>query len=348
MRQYILPLVVVSAFGCSGAQGDEVESFASAPEGLVSCPTVGAQDGQMRAAATVAFSLMKLAGVASAGQTKALQAYSVLASQRYRIMSGNAGIEFDPTDPLYSHVTNPMKAELAFAQLDSTVAKFLVDGLSYAYSHTNGKVYPSIPSVQVLAGYKYPGPTTAAVLDHDNNSDMATITGQLWCGTSMVTIAQTCRNTGDFSPLISHVITEWRAGPPTAFKGTVTMPTSPFNGPSSSGNPYLVVSVNGKATNWATYDFAGADCYLRPNNTCTAQLQIDPIPYAEPGDYYTSAGLMGAQSNPFALSNTVLYADPAHAKQWATRVANSVQEWGTFSTQVTVFGATKYKYQKVY
>jgi hypothetical protein len=121
---------------------------------------------------------------------------------------------------------------------------------------------------------------------------------------------------------------------------------TPFNGPSSSGNPYLVVSVQGTAVNWATYDFTPVRCWNLPNFTCSGTIQIDPVPYAEPGTYYdTSSNLVGTQSNPFSVVGT-LYAVADHQSQWATRTVNSIQEWGTFTTPVTLFGFTFYKYSK--
>jgi hypothetical protein len=79
------------------------------------------------------------------------------------------------------------------------------------------------------------------------------------------------------------------------------MPSTPFNGPSSSGNPYLVITVDGKATTWAKYNFAGDDCTLLPNKTCKGSLQIDPAPYSEPGVYFDmNNNPIGMQSNPFA------------------------------------------------
>jgi len=40
----------------------------------------------------------------------------------------------------------------------------------------------------------------------------------------------------------------------------------------------------------------------------------------------------------------MLYADPSHALQWGTRTVNGIQEWGTFSQPVTLFGTTLYKF----
>jgi len=278
------------------------------------------------------------------GTTYPTQAYTILATQRYRIQSSGTGIEFDPADPYYAKVTDAMKAHLAFAQQDASVAKFLSDGIRYAMANTDGQTYPQILGIPALLNYKYPGPVSIHIPDQtsSNDSHNATVTGQAWCGTSVVTIAETVSNSWQFSPMKAGNTSQWR-NVPAGYVGTKHTPWTAFNGASSSGNPYLIVSVNGAATNWATYNFAAVTCN---NTTCNGQIQVDPVPYAEPGEYYVTTGLVGTQANPFSLSSTVLYAVPEHASQWATRTVNGVQEWGTFSTPVTMFGMTQYKYSK--
>ncbi len=314
-----------------------------------SCPSPSSQDDQMRAAATAAFGIMKAAAQSGASFTSA-----VLASQRYRIQASGTGIEFDPTDPIYAQVTGPMKAALAIAQLDATVAKFLSDGLNYAYQTSNGSTYPLIRAIPALANFHYPSALTASVPDTTATSDVAVVSGSPWCGTTDVHIAQTLTNTWQFSPLFASNVTDWRGNPPAAFKGSGTIPTVPFNGPSSAGNPYLVVSVNGQDTNWGSYNFVPASCfdtahYDPASGTfiCKGSIDIDQIPYTQPGDYYDSSStLVGPQSNPFALTITSLYADASHAGQWATRTVAGVQQWGTFSTALNVLGTTVFLYVK--
>jgi hypothetical protein len=346
-----LGLLLTSGVGCLVPSGNEEMSGGIVGQAATACPSRSAQDDVMRAAATVAFNIMRDA--AKAGGTMLSSnllpsSPSALAPQRYRIMSSGTGIEFDPTDALYSQVSNQMKADLAIAELDSSVAKFLSDGLNRAYATTTGITYPAIHAIGVLANYKYPGPITVKIHDYTSNNDshVVTATGQAWCGTSLVNLAETVQNSWQFAPLMSDSITTWRGSPPAGFKGQSANPTTPFNGPSSSGNPYLVVSVNDKPTNWATYNFSPVSCYSNPNFTCTGSIQIDPVPYAEPGAYYNVQGLVGTQENPFDLSSTVLYANPDHAQQWATRTVNSTPEWGTFSKSLTLFGMTIYRYVK--
>jgi hypothetical protein len=311
------------------------------------CPPAASNDPQLRAAASAAFDLMRLGAQGQVSQSNAYWVYSVLASQRYRVASGGASIEFDPTDPLYSYVTSTMKARLAIAQLDSSVGAFLVSGLQYAYANTNGKQYPSIPAIQGLDGYTYPGPTSNVLLDH-GSGDSVVITGSPWCQTETVAFAQTCRNTHSYAPMVKRNIIDWRSTVPSLFTGTADTPSTPFNGNSAAGNPYLIVSVNGQTTTWATYNFVGEDCYTLPNATCTGTLVVDPIPYTQPADYYDANGnLVGPQANPFSLIVTSLYADSSHQGQWATRTVNGVQQWGTFSSTTTVAGMTVYGYVKM-
>ena len=85
---------------------------------------------------------------------------------------------------------------------------------------------------------------------------------------------------------------------------------------------------------------------IRPVSGCTASFTADPVPYAEPGAYYDTAGaLVGTQSNPYVIAGS-LYATIDHQGQWATRTVNGIQEWGTFSTPVSLMGSTLYRYAK--
>lgn len=333
-----------------GGGGSSSGSSSGSPKGGGnSCPQHSAQDDVNLAAATVALKLMQAAAVEAAGRYLPPEAYSVLAPQRYRVQSSGTGIEFDPTDPLYGHVSNQMKAALAIAQMDSTVAQFLSDGLKYAYANSNGQTFPSIPAIQALSGYTYPGPVKVHISDNKSADDShnATVSGQASGCTTVVSISETVQNSWQFAPMYADYFWKWRKDVPWAFKGSSSTPTTPFNGPSASGNPFLVVSVDGKTTNWATYNFTPINCYDYPGAKCVGSIQIDPIPYAQPADYYDSSGIVvGPQANPFALTVTNLYADPSHAGQWATRTVGGVQQWGTFSHPVNVLGTTVYQYVK--
>ncbi|MDP9035661.1 MAG: hypothetical protein M3O50_12720 [Myxococcota bacterium] len=161
-----------------------------------------------------------------------------------------------------------------------------------------------------------------------------------------MTITETVDKSWQFAPLEFDDTGMWGRSRPPQFTGKRHVDTkTPFNGPNGA-NPYLVVSINGHTQ--AFYSYPYVNCWNNPGFACSSTIQIDPVPYSEPGTYYNSVGVVGTQANPFTLSNTVLYADPSHAGEWASRVANGVQEWGTFSNALTLFGTTKYKYLKQY
>ncbi|MDP9149803.1 MAG: hypothetical protein M3O36_07705 [Myxococcota bacterium] len=353
-----LALCLTSALGCT-VQTGQAESTDVAADAVTACPTPSAQDDQMRAAATVAYRLMKGAAdqvnpalQSCSGQycvpKNNVQSTSILAPQRYRLRSSGTGIEFDPSDPLYGYVTSKMSADLAFAQLDASVAAFLAGGLKAAYAAADGTKYPHILSLPALNGFSFRHSKTTHIRDgsSQDNSHYATVTSAAWCGTEIVTITETVDKSFQFAPLEFDDINMWGRSRPPQFTGKSNVDAkTPFNGP-SGGNPYLVVSIDGHAQ--AFYNYPYVNCWNNQGFACSSTIQIDPIPYSEPGSYYNNVGAMGTQANPFTLSNTVLYADPSHAGEWASGVSNGVQEWGTFSNAVTLFGSTKYKYVKRY
>ncbi len=312
------------------------------------CPAHTASEDTQRAAATLAFRLMRLSA-AQAGNSKDpksnSQSTTILAPQRYRIMRDGTGMEFDPTDPLYGYVTSQMKAEIAFAQADSSVARFLSDGLKRAYEDDDGQVFPHVIALPALGAYSFRGPVTRHIDDRSSadNSHFATVDSKPWCGATAVTISETVGKSHDFSPITFIGTWALRDPVPASFKGKTHGEVAiPFNGGLKT-NPYLIISVNGKAQQFNT---PRVNCWENDDSKCTSTIEIDPVPYAEPGDYYSNAGIVGTQGNPYILSNTVLYADPSHAGQWATRTVNATQEWGTFRIPVTFFGTTKYMYAK--
>jgi hypothetical protein len=279
------------------------------------------------------------------------------------------GIEFDPGDPLYSHVTTAMKATLAFAQQDATNSRdinamgfYLANGLWRGYAYTDGQLYPSIFAIPALAQYKPGQKTTVHIADSTSQDDShyVTMSGQPWCNTYDVTISETVNKSWAYAPLAFNNVSDWRSVP-SAFVGktggkangqtipNAHEPTTPFNGVDGQ-NPFLLVSINGKPQHWAYESFTPYNCWDNPypTYTCTSSLEVDPIPYSEPGAYYNSGGAMlGTQSNPFAIAGSV-YATSDHAFQWATRTVNGTQEWGTFGTPVSILGVTEYKYVRQY
>lgn len=349
-----------SLVGCSSAPVEE-EAVAEVSSELTECPAPTSLEYQYRSAASLAVQLMRLAAK-TGGPVAPVYSNTILASQRYKIKSSGVGIEFRTTDKLYRYVTDAMKAALEFAQEDASVAKFLSDGQRVAYQ-SDGNWFPSVNAIAALANYIYPGPATASIPDLTSvdNSHKATVTGSEWCGHEKIVIKETVARSHSFSPLQKRQITnaaglgntapigDWLTTPPPEYSraGGVSKPTTPFNGPGT--NPYLVISLTtkGVTTNWASYDWSSDSCWAYyPSFQCTGYLEIDPIPYTEPGQYYNVTGLVGTQANPFPLEPTSLYAVADHQSQWATRTVNGVKEYGTFSTAVTKFGVTQFRYVK--
>lgn len=315
-----------------------------------SCPSVGSQDAQMRAAATAAFQILKRASTLCGGQALGpCWGTSILSSQHYRVAPSGTTIEFDPNGPLYYTAgTTASQAALAIAQLDSTVASFLVAALQYDQQNTNGANFFVLPPTAALKNFAYPG-NNSPINIYDFNAQgqrQEVVTGSDWCGTTRVHFIDTSAKEYNFAPA---EVESWGSAfsgssMGAKYRGGSAYPATPFNGAGTS-NPYLVVSVNGTPLNWNSSNWPTQNCPY--DSSCNGALDIDPIAYTQPGTYYDSSGnVVGPQSNPFSLVVTSLYADPSHAYQWATRVVNGVQQWGTFSTPVTVLGTTVYQYVK--
>jgi hypothetical protein len=317
------------------------------------CPN-GANDGQQRAAASAAFSIMRSAASACANSESGAFGgpcfgTDILASQRYTF-SGNT-VVFDPSDAEYGYVPQAAKVALAVAQLDSSVASFFVSGLQWARANTNGNWVPVMMPIQALAHFTYPGnKTPIQIVDGaaGGNRRSEVVTATAWCNTADIHFADTSTYEQNFAPF--NVIDVQHANDTNAalnFKGSNTYPTTPFNGPGNANNPYLVIALNGQQMNWNTpaANWPTTSCNASP--PCTGSIDIDPIPYTQPGDYYDINGNeIGPQGNPFALIITNQFADPSHAGQWATRIVGGVQQWGTFSNPVNVLGSTVYQYVK--
>ena len=370
-KQTIIALPAVVCLASLSACTSEVVSsdeIARTSEAVTSCPT-DSNAGQELAAATIAFNLMVLAAEQAQSDGDLLAARSILAPQRYTYLPGTTfnsweaigpGIQFDQSDPLYSHVNAKMQAILALGQTDPTVGSYLANGLFFAQQFTNGEVYPSIFSIPALAQYKT-GTTTVHLADSTsaNNSHQVTLVSGSWCASTSVTINESVSQSWAYSPISFPSITDWRSRPSsyvgvtggTAQGQTISNANesfTPFQGRTGS-NPYLLVSINGVAQNWAFENFSPINCYDNPNFVCTSTLIIDPVPYAEPGPQYGSNNaILGTQANPFAIDSNLLLADPSHAGQWATRTVNGTQQWGTFSTPITRGGVTEYEYVESY
>ena len=358
MKQGYLALIAIGSLAACSVQtapsSEDVETVQSAS---TSCSNLSTTQSNQRTAASVAMQLLRLAAPETSDINQ-VPAYSILASQRYRVQSSETGIEFDPTDNFYTggYVTSAMEATLSIPQSqDANFAAFLSNGLKAAWANTNGTVYPALRAIGALVNYNGKGPSTVYVPDYtcggypNPHKVVLSTIGQA-CGSNVFKFAETVINSYQYAPLFGDSITDqWRSTPPAAFntKGA-SLPTMPFNG--TSGNPYLIISINGSAINWSNASsFAGESCFNLPNNTCTGSIEIDPVPYSEPGAQYdVNNNLLGSQGNPFVINSNLLLADASHAGQWATRSVNGVQQWGTFSQAITRGGVTFYSFVAKY
>ncbi len=360
MKHGYLSIIVISSVasvaGCAMDTSQSSEGDNSVQSASTSCTALSSTQSSQREAASVALQLMRLAAPETSGFNQQA-AWSILASQRYRVQSSGTGIEFDPTDNFYTggYVTSAMQAVLSLPQdADPAFAQFLSDGLKAAFANTNGAIYPAFRSIAALNNYKGPGSVSVIVPDSTTNGypnahkvTLSTVAQP--CGAQVFNFAETVIDSWQYAPLFGDSINDqWRSAPPAAFKGKSALPTMPFNGP--SGNPYLVVSINGSPVDWTkASSFSGESCYNFPNNTCFGSLQLDPAPYSEPGAQYdTNSNMMGTQANPFPIDSNLLLADSTHATQWATRSVGGVQQWGTFATPISRGGVTYYSYVKQY
>jgi hypothetical protein len=279
----------------------------------------------------------------------------IWAAQAYAI-SGNQ-IIFDPNVPGYKYIPNQAKAELAFSQLDPGVASYLVDGLQSCFNNTDSQlIYNFRPGV--LKGYASNTTTTGTlsglIAEYGapsgyNRASAVDKYSTVGLGHGGKTVSSTLTSTTAhpdyyFGLLVAISLTNFADTAAVVKKYYSTQgdgaACSPFNGPGGSANPYFVVSLNNQAIS-PRFDGAGQACA----SVCTSQIVIDPVAYATPGAYYDSSGnLVGPQVNPFTLDQAQLYAVANHQSQWAMRVSNGVETWGTFSTPVTLFGVTKYAY----
>jgi hypothetical protein len=277
---------------------------------------------------------------------------SLLSSQHYRVASNGTAIEFDPADPTYGYINNTEKAALAIAQLDASTAAFLVSALQWDQANTNGQQFAYLPPTGALSAYTFPGNSTPIAVTDPNAGGAPpgarrkeVVTGSDWCGTARVHFIDTSTQEAQFAPAeIQSWVNLFGVGQASKYRGGGNYPATPFNG-AGTANPYLVISVNGATLNWNSSSWPTMDC--AGQSSCKGTLDIDPIPYAQPGAYYDANGnIVGPQANPFALLITNLFAEPSHANQWATRTVAGVQQWGTFSAPINVLGVTVYQYVK--
>ncbi|HXX66336.1 MAG TPA: hypothetical protein VEK07_04090 [Polyangiaceae bacterium] len=350
----------------SGSSGSSSSSSSSCPSG--SNATV------QQAAATAAYSVIRAAtdycATVNLGETGSYGApcwaSGILNSQRYCASSNGTSssptcstsgttIIFNPSDPLYQYVPSAAKAALAVAQLNSSVASFLLAGLQWDQANTNGMAAAVSLPIEALSSFTYPGNASSPIEVYDGNAGglgrrLETVTGSAWCGSEDVHFADTSSNEEGFAPFnIISVTNMSEGGYWPNYKGSNAWPSTPFNGSGGDSNPYLVIaeSVNGSSTalNWNSTSWPTENCTTA---ACVGTLDIDPIPYTQPAPYYNANGLVGPEANPFTLVLTNIYADPSNEGDWATQVVSGVTHGGTFVTATTYFGVTVYGYVQQY
>jgi hypothetical protein len=203
--------LALASMACSAEVGQSPEPTESLQAASTSCPS-GSKDAQQRAAASAAYSIMKAASsyCASLGSSSQSGIYggpcfatTILTSHRYTLDSSGKTIIFDPSDVLYGNVPQAAKAALAIAQLDSSVASFLVGGLTWARANTNGLYVPVAMPIQALANFSYPGNGNSITI-YDGaaggNRRSEVVTGSPWCNTEDVHFVDTSTYESGFAP----------------------------------------------------------------------------------------------------------------------------------------------------
>jgi hypothetical protein len=283
----------------------------------------------------------------------------IWSAQSY-VISGST-IEFDPNVPGYAFISNAAKAELAFAQMDPSVASYLVDGLQSCFNDSSG-AYVYNFRAGVLKGLTS-GTTTTGTLGgvippagtytpsgYNVNSvvDNYSTVGLGKGGTTITATLTSTRSPSSaqdywFGLLTYTSLSTFSNSSAVAKKYTGSgnqFTCSPFNGPGGTPNPSFTISLNGQHVQ-ARFQGVGQQC----QNACTSTLVVDPVAYMTAGVQTDAAGYeLGPQINPFTLTPTSLYAITQNSSMWAIETANSTQTWGQFSTPVTMFGVTKYQF----
>jgi hypothetical protein len=250
------------------------------------------------------------------------------------------------------HANQAATSALEEVQLDPSVASYLVSGLLSCFGDTSGLETYSI-NAAAFRGWSYTTTAQNITLGTTVGTNNINRVGASVNGTERITLTETVNPSGEDQNfgLVSTLAysdfdTHWGDSVYAKFHSGDSVPCSPFNGPGGTTNLDLVISLNGSQIG-ARQQVPITDCPYA--NHCVSTAVIDPIPYTQPGDYYDPSGqLVGLQTNPYTLVITQLYADPSHAGQWATRVVNGVQQWGTFSNSVSIVGYTVYGYVKQY
>jgi hypothetical protein len=276
------------------------------------------------------------------------------------VLSGST-IAFDPNVPGYAFIPDQAKAELAFAQLDASVASYLVDGLESCFAGASGgdvfnfragilKNYAAGSTNKgTLIGVFRPGNTYDVNAVVDNYTTVGTLSGSTtFTSTLTSTVSPVSAQDYWFGILTSSWVTSFSNTTAVVSKfignnhtaGGNQVACSPFNGPGGTTNPSFTITLNGQNIP-ARFQGVGAQC----NNACTSTLVMDPVPYMTAGPQYDIHGnLLGPEINPFTINPDDLYAVKSHASQYANEMVGGSNSMGQFTAPVTLFGVTKYEF----
>jgi len=271
----------------------------------------------------------------------------LLDSHIYTVSSDGSQIIFDPAYPQYSLMPATAISDLAVAQMDPSVASYLVSGLLSCFGDDGGSNIYAFRSA-ALKGWSYTTTPQNVTINAagwtPSGTDNVYRVGSFANGQEQITLKLTVNaNSEDhyfgMVYVLPYDIYEGSGGMWNKFHNANAFPCSPFNGPGGPANPYLIISVNGASVG-ARQQISNNDCPAI--NNCTATAVIDPVAYASSGQFYNSSGnLVGPSSNPFSLDPKTLTAyNPDHKGQWAQDPAGN---WGQFSVQV--FSNGRYWYQ---
>jgi hypothetical protein len=273
---------------------------------------------------------------------------ALLDSYMYAVSSDGSQIVFDPSSAEYSSIPADAAAVLAAAQMDPSVASYLVAGLLSCFGDANGAYVYGFDAA-ALRGWSFtttPENLTvnAPQIYWGKGTDNIYRVGVNVNGAEQIQLKETVNpNSEDiWFGLVKGLSYTGYTGFTTLkgkFHGSSSATCTPFNGPGGSANPYLVITVNGSPVSARSMQGA-IDCPYSAN--CISTAVIDPVGYATAGQIYSSNGnLIGPSNNPFALDpNTLTAYSPDHQGQWAQDPAGN---WGQFS--VKVFSNGRYWYQ---
>jgi hypothetical protein len=291
--------------------------------------------------------------LANSGDANYAQYDGLIWSAQSYVISGSQ-IEFDPNVPGYAFIPVQAQAQLEAMQDSPEVASYLVTGLASCFADTSGTLAYTFKA-GVLKGFTYPGVSSGTLpggtppvgdftppgYNPNTATDNFTATGAAVNGAEQITINMTSTADYWFGILTSSDMSTFSntSAVFAKFKNGYNGSCSPFNGPGGgTSNPFLVVTLNG-TTVPARYTGSGAGAQCQ--NGCNSTMVVDPVPYATPGPYFNTIGLVGPEPNPFTFDPTQTAASVDHESQWATTTDQTGDVvFGAFTTAIVHRGIT--------